>query len=155
VYGSTDIYTIQVFDVESGELILTILQDFQYFVTDLAWNAAGTHLATSSRSISGGEVYSNIGIYKIEPYEPPFIDSTFWRRNIGYYGFTAQIDWHPTDYILAYASEDAIEIYDPSQEGALLTIAVDEAKDIEWSPDGTQIASVSRDGTLAIWDVSL
>ena len=58
-------------------------------------------------------------------------------------------------HILAYADEDSIEIYNPDESEPLFTIAVDEAKDIEWSPDGTQIAAISRDGELLIWDVPL
>lgn len=152
VYGDSDTYTIQIFDVESEELTLIISQDFQYFITDLGWDASGTHLATSSMRYTCCEGWSNLGVYNIETDENLYWDADFWKTEIARYA--APIAWHPSQYILAYADEDSIEIYNPDEPKPLFTIAVNEAKDIEWSPDGTQIASISRDGALAMWDVS-
>ncbi len=150
IYGSSDIYNIQVFNTETDELILNIYQDLQYFVTDWGWDASGTYLATSSMRYTCCEGWSNIGIYKIEKGDD-YIDTQFWRTNIERYA--APIAWHPSKYILAIATTDAIEVYDPSEKEPFFKVAVNEARDIEWSPDGMQIAGVTSDNTIKIWDV--
>jgi WD40 repeat protein len=150
VYGSSDIYNIQIFNVENDELILNIYQDLQYFITDWGWDSSGTYLATSSMRFTCCEGWSNIGVYKIEKGDD-YLDSQFWRPNIERYA--APIAWNPSKLILAIATTDAIEVYNPSDKKLLFRVAVNEAKDIEWSPDGKQIASVSGDGTIKIWDI--
>jgi WD40 repeat protein len=151
VYGSSDIYSIQIFNVESGELIHSIFQDLQYYVTDLGWDSTGNYLATSSMRFTCCEGWSNIGVYSVEHDEIDYFTADHWWEEVAHY--PAPIDWHPTEFLLAIATTDAIEIYDPAIDDALITIPVEEARDIEWSPDGTQIAGISSAGVLKIWDV--
>ncbi|MBC7814070.1 MAG: WD40 repeat domain-containing protein [Burkholderiales bacterium] len=153
VNGATDIYTIEVFDIASGDVIQVIVPSFQYYITDLGWDTTGNYLAASSMQFTCCESWSNIGVYHVQDAEAlySYDAADRWWGNIARYD--APVAWHPTDFLLAIANVNTVEIYDPNVENALFTIAVDEARDIEWSPDGTQIASVSSNGVLELWDV--
>jgi WD40 repeat protein len=153
VYGSSDAYTIQLFDVESGELLHIISQSFQYFITDMEWDATGTYLATSSMRFTCCESWSNIGVYNLENHEYPFIDvaDRWWSDNL----FAAPIAWHPTKLVLAIAGENTIKVYNPAKEIPLFAITIGKVKDIEWSPDGMQLAIASSQGTIKIRNVAL
>ncbi len=153
VYGTGDTYTIQIFNVESGELILTILQDLQYYIIDMDWDSAGNYIATSSSRSNCCSREWSVGIYNMDGDDSFYWDMEFFRRDIADYD--AQVAWHPSKFILAMSTQDTIEIYDPDIDDPLFTIAVNEARDIIWSPDGTRIAALSSDGTIEIWDISL
>jgi WD40 repeat protein len=64
--------------------------------------------------------------------------------------------WQPSGTTLAVVSGADLQLYD-SRSGALLhTLSghTDIIRACAWSPDGTRIATSSRDATLRIWDVS-
>lgn len=64
--------------------------------------------------------------------------------------------WSPDGRILATIIQNIIELWDLEKNKPLgrLIGHNDQILDIEWSPDGTRLASGSKDYSIRIWDIS-
>jgi hypothetical protein len=65
----------------------------------------------------------------------------------------ADIKWSPAGGLLALASDTMIHMYDPETGRVRHTLSGHEApvSSVSWSPDGQQLASGGKDGSLRIW----
>jgi WD40 repeat protein len=151
VYGNTDTYRIQTFEVMSGSLINTIWgQD--YYVTDLQWNKDGSQLAVSSLWANPFNPYINIRTYTITA------GNDYLAGEDRFWGFEGReggaIAWSPQANLLAAAYPRAIDVFTMISENPITSIEAEDVSAVDWSPDGSQIAGALADGTIQIWDIS-
>lgn len=74
---------------------------------------------------------------------------------LGEFDVYFSVSWSPNDSLIAYDTPEGLIIWDliAQQEVAVLTGFSSGMKDIVWSVDGTQIATVGEDDTIRIWGI--
>lgn len=153
VYGASDIYNIQIIDVETREVNYIIHQDMQYFVAELDWSANSEYLAITSVRFNCCSSYTSVSAYSMDyEYQQQWAPENSWA---GGEQHAASIEWHPTESYLAIAQADAVRVFNLFDEEPLFEIVNIHPQDISWSPDGTQIAVGLEDGILEIHEVSI
>lgn len=150
VFGDPDTYTIKTFDAASLELIDWISGD-DYYVYDMQWNRASSQLAVSSIWANPFNPYVNVRTFSIFPDD---VYSIAEDRLIRYLDANyAAIAWHPRENLLAIASPNEIQIFDPTVEEPIATISQEGVISLDWSPDSQFLAGGLRDGTIHIFPV--
>ena len=95
--------------------------------------------------------YMNVRTYSIFPDDIYSIaeDRLIRFRDAGY----AAIAWHPHESLLAIATPQDIQIFDPEIENAVATLSQADVVRLDWSPDGEYIAGGLLDGSIRLWEL--
>ena len=148
IYGNVDHYYIQTFEVETSELINTIWGP-DYYVSEIEWNADSPQIAVSSVWASGPS--AQIRVYTVSPANDYLAsEDRLWVFDDTSY---APIAWHPHENLLAMASPQDIQIFDPTVEEPIATISQEGVIRLDWSPNGQYLAGGLIDGTIHIFPV--
>jgi WD40 repeat protein len=67
---------------------------------------------------------------------------------------TGRIKWHPSGVWIASAVADAINIRGKTGEFLFAINSAPNFWNMDWSPDGNQLITISENGVIQIWDVS-
>ncbi len=137
-FGSND-GTIRLWDVETGQLRLTLEEDFA--ISSIAWSPDSKTLATC--------VGKTIRLWDVETGQ---LHHVLER----YLGSVNSIAWSPDGQTLASGSQDnTIRLWDVETWQLRLTLEEDFAiYSIAWSPDSKTLATCGQDGTVWLWDWS-
>ena len=111
-------------------------------VTSVAWDPSGEQLAA-------GTEHGQIHLWNLTLDEP-------CRPLSGHTKLVKHLSWSPVEpWQLASSSFDySVRVWDPEdgREFNNLRGHTDHVYSVEWSPDGTRIASVSHNGEVKLWD---
>ncbi|MBI1278676.1 MAG: hypothetical protein GC179_11170 [Anaerolineaceae bacterium] len=159
IYGGTDTYNVQTFNVATGELINNIWGP-DYGVHSLAWSSDNSLLAVESIWLSVASATSIVRLYSISkgndylsdgdtsfPFELTQISSTYKRL------YPAMV-WHPKVNILAISYAESIDFYRVPNKQPVKTILAENIVSLTYSPDGKHLAGSDPEGNIKIWDVS-
>lgn len=70
-------------------------------------------------------------------------------------GTANTLGWHPDGEVLAVGGMRGLWLYDDALADRAFFEDVGEVSGLAWSPDGERLATLSRDGTLQVWSVTL
>lgn len=119
----------------------------KYPIYDIDWSPDGKSLATIS--------YHLVRVLSFPELEISL--TAMANSNNSLSNEAANVDWSSDSERLAFNGQDykirVLEI--ESGEISLLTGHTDDIMDLHWSPQGTFVASSSRDGDIILWDTSL
>lgn len=157
---------VQVWDVESGELVLQRLEDFEHLVTSVAFSPDGTTLAVGTGCIFYGpdsayvkawDIASGAQLLDIElPVVHDFVGAVAFSPDGALlavtHGHGAATDWATGNASLS--ARWAISLLDATT--GRLRLELGEASGaarstLAFSPDGTRLASIN--GEARVWDV--
>ncbi|MBZ0308994.1 MAG: WD40 repeat domain-containing protein [Anaerolineae bacterium] len=123
-----------------------ILQGHLDPVWSVAWSPDGTKLAS------------------IVNVDSPNFNFYIWNTATGrqiqsmeYPGYFYQVAWSPDNVSIATTGGARIQLWNVSQTTQVNYLGftnLGEVVDADWSPDGTQIASVGDNGYVVIWDIT-
>lgn len=139
---------IELFDAVSGRVIQR-LEPTTSFVGDMQWSSDGLYLAVVGLSGDAAAPDRQIDVYALaggdtrEALLPPI--------------WTAQgdlIEWSPSRSFLAVTGAEQISLYDVEQQTVGLALAISGVTALDWSPDGSQLATGTENGTLYIWNMT-
>ena len=139
--GSAD-GTVRIWDAAKQDPSVRTLSQPDHAIA-LMWSPDGTKLAVGSRR-------TDAWIWDMHQGGAPI------ALDGGYTRWTYTVAWSPDGALLATAGTDGLKVWDPS------TLAVvwhdqDSEKDVRsvaWRPDGRQLAGVSSNHQLTLWDAS-
>lgn len=135
--------TVQIIDALTKRTLHTlVILNFQS--AEPSWNADGTQLAIAN----GTSV--DIWEYPWSSTDARLIASLEYSEAGG---AIDAVDWSPTSDTIVVA-RGTVDIWRVSTGQPLLTLSGHRfgVTDVEWSPDGSQIATTSLDGTVKIWN---
>lgn len=134
---------VKIVDAISFEDVTT-LHGHSEPVKSIAWNSEGTLISTASEddSVRIWDVETGQEVTRIEPSNAVSTDNS-----------PAVVDWSPDDRYLAFSLQsETMWIWDLHLSTGKLITVTDHlwVSDIDWSPDGTKIATASGEGQ--VWD---
>jgi WD40 repeat protein/serine/threonine protein kinase/tetratricopeptide (TPR) repeat protein len=138
--GVEDFQTIKVWEADSGQEVLSVL-DGVSFLRTVAWSPDSRRLASAGDD----------GTVKVR-------DAKTGQEALTLKGHTDGVNgvaWSPDGSCLASASIDkTVKIWDPRTENEVITLRghASPVHGVAWSPDGTRLASADADGTVKVWD---
>ncbi|GAB4579201.1 MAG: hypothetical protein Fur0022_19390 [Anaerolineales bacterium] len=131
--------TLTIWDVPAASQLLLLTGEHNNAITGISWAPDGTRLAT----------LDNLG--KLVLWNTsnglPIIETT-----LGGNRWTG-LAWSPNSQLLATANANLLYLLDAetAQPLHLLTGHTGEIREIEWKPDGSQLATAGQDSTLHLW----
>jgi WD40 repeat protein len=137
VVGAEENYTLLVVDALNGNIRFET--DFST-VSSMSWNPDGSQLAINSADTEGVEIDIIDGESGDLVYDVAVHDVTSFR-------------WHPSGDWLAVSSGDELIIYDIEQQGVIASVE-SESRVIDWSPDGSMLATNSPGQIVSIWEIN-
>lgn len=138
--GSVD-STVHIWDIESGNIILTIKQPNG--ITYLDFSPDGNHLATASYD-------AKVRIWKLP-------EGVLEKELIAHAGTVWSLDFSPDGKKIASCGDDTtVKIWNVESGQIMLTLQghTRNVWDVKFSPYGASLASGSFDKTLRVWNVS-
>jgi WD40 repeat protein len=129
-----------VLDAATGKMVISLGKENRQYDHRLAWSPDGRWLAESGRSTTTTKI-RNASTGKVE---------------YVFHGRGGPLAWSPDSRRLAVGT--TIWDLEPAKEAFLLGDGKGESREgqwvecVDWSPDGTQVASTTRDGTLEVRD---
>jgi len=142
VTGSAD-GTAKVWDVSTGSKLLTLVGHTDG-VTDSVFSPDGTLLATTSEDNTVRIWDANTGeeLKVIDEPDPGFVEFDPGRTRLA--------------IPIATGTDSRVEIRDVNTGQVLRTLIghEDDVNDVDFSKDGSRVATASSDGTIRIWDMS-
>lgn len=171
------IFGLRVFDAQTGEIIAdyTAVEAGVGTIGELAWDSQYRRLAAGGAVglyIFSGDRLENLVSYFNEFTEDE-LDSEESGNRIGFF----TIAWHPSDQmIIGGNANGVVRVVNPDTGDILMTLSAHPNADlpvprgveitefrrfiqsrmvrnVSFSPDGSQLYTVTRDGTLRVWDV--
>jgi eukaryotic-like serine/threonine-protein kinase len=143
---------VEIWDVETGKVLLMYEHPDNQVVNSLAWSPDGRYLASASDLFGVGsvQVWDTTADQLRATYEKPrsIVHTLAWSPLGKREGASSQ------PYLLASGGNDAcVRIWDALTEEKEVVYEghKDEVTVVAWSPDGKYIASGSRDKTIHIW----
>ena len=139
---------IRIWNIVTGDIVKGYPSGGDGYVTRIDWDSTGRLLA-----VARDGYVDSLNIAETD------VDSIYYRMYLGLDGGTSSVNWRNDDkYIAAGGILGDIAIWHAltGREVAHIPLAHSGGiREVEWSPDGTKLASVSAiDKTLKVWDTS-
>lgn len=150
--------SVRLWDVTSGQLLRTLQAHIDY-VIKLSFNPDGSRLASSSAAIGVGESdrtprHNTIQVWDVASGENVM---TIPPDGIGY---IRDVEFSPDGQTIAATTWSSAlggtaRLYDAQTGSEIQRLYAhrDTISNIEFSPDGTRLATASRDATVKVWDL--
>jgi len=140
--------SVLVWELEAGAMEpLASLEGHENEVKSIAWNAAGTLIATCARDktvwLWDADAEADFECVSVLP---------------GHGGDVKSVQWHPTeDVLLSCSYDNSMRVWKDDGDDWVTTQVLEGHSTTVWeasfSPDGNQLASVDGDGCVIIWQL--